>query len=434
MKKREDADGEPSGAAPDRLDPGRLDIAVADEQTPSDADRGAFGARSVRRKAAVAAALSFLVWSCWFVTRPNPHPYRDLSGGAFTDHFSHMNAARAFPVVGREIWTRPFAALFRSMTPAELAALPDDVRAAAGPEVRFVPGWPDGKPFVASWSHNARLYPPGDMLLVAPVALAYHLTPLSFAGANTLLILLFLLYAHVALYVVFVWAQEERWSGFAFLPLFILYGEVIHWTLEGFYDAAVIAPLVLCARYLGARRGLAAVLAFCVASVIHFRALFFAPWVVWGAVLALRERPWRTWTRRDAVAAGAAAILGVATLYVFYLLYPTLRSLPVNNALAQGHRSPALVTFAAVTLVVAVMLARARAWLDLATVGWTAFMLVQLREAYPWHVVAVLPLLLGAGSSQMPSAAREARAVYFIAFAVIIFRNTTVPFWIGQLW
>lgn len=390
-------------------------------------------ATSNRRKALVFASLSFLVWTGWFVTRSDSHAYRDLSRGSFTDHFSHMNAARAFSVVGPEVWTRPFAELFRSMTPEELASLPDDVRAAAGPEVRFVPGWPEDKPLVASWSHNPRLYPPGDMLLVAPVALAYHLTPLSFAGANALLIVLFLLYAHVAVYVVVLWALEERFSGFAFLPLFLIYGEVIHWTLEGFYDAAVIAPLALCARYLNARRGLAAVLAFTVASAIHFRALFFAPWFVWGAVLALRERPWRTWTRRDVAAAGAAATLGLTTLYVLYLLLPTLRSLPVNNALVDHRSAAPLLTFAAVAVVVAGMLAVARAWLDLVMVGWIAFMLLQLREAYPWHLVAILPFLLGAGPSRMPSAAREARAVLFIVFAVILFRNTMVPFWIAQL-
>ena len=145
------------------------------------------------------------------------------------------------------------------MTPEELASLPDDVRAAAGPEVRFVPRLARGQTARRELVAQSAAHPPGDMLLVAPVALAYHLTPLSFAGANTLLILLFLpLRARRA-----VRRRPLGIGGALFrvrvLPLFVIYAEVIHWTLEGFDHAAVIAPLVLCARYLNARRGLAAV-------------------------------------------------------------------------------------------------------------------------------------------------------------------------------
>ena len=85
-------------------------------------------------------------------------------------------------------------------------------------------------------------------------------------------------------------------------------------------------------------------------------------------------------------------------------------------------------------LVVAGMLALARSWLDLVLLGWIAFMLLQLREVYPWHIVAILPFLLGAGPALMPSAAREARAVLFIAVAVIVFGNTMVPFWVAKLY
>ena len=42
-------------------------------------------------------------------------------------------------------------------------------------------------------------------LIVAPVALAYHFTPLSFAGACHLLIVTFLAFAHVAAY--FAWPR-----------------------------------------------------------------------------------------------------------------------------------------------------------------------------------------------------------------------------------
>jgi hypothetical protein len=110
-----------------------------------------------------------------------------------------MSAARAFPLVGDELWRQPASRLFRSLARRELARLPEDARAMGDPDTRHVPGWPADKPYFQSWSNKPRLYPPGDLVLVAPVALAYHHTALSFSGATELLIVLFVFYGHVGL-------------------------------------------------------------------------------------------------------------------------------------------------------------------------------------------------------------------------------------------
>src|SRR5262245_21583366 len=146
-----------------------------------------------RRSTLIVTLLSLALWWGWVLLRPERHPNNDLSRGHYTDHFSHMNVARVFPRVGDEVWRKPMAQLFRSLTSQELSGLPADVKSIAGPEVRYVPGWPEDKPMASSWSKKPRMYPPGDMLLVLPIALAYHFTSLSFAGANQLLILLYLL-------------------------------------------------------------------------------------------------------------------------------------------------------------------------------------------------------------------------------------------------
>jgi hypothetical protein len=388
------------------------------------------------RRVAIAVSTSFLLWCGWVVGRTEHHAFGDLSRGLFTDHFSHMNAARAFSRVGVDVWRQSFDQLFRPLTPDELNRLPDDVRSAAGSDMRFVPGWPDDKPLVASWSQNPRLYPPGDMLLVAPIALAYHFTPLTFAGASRLLILLFLLYAHVSLYFVLTAVAKDGPDRFAFLVAFLMYAELVHWALEGFYDVVVIAPLVLCALYLRERRALAAVVAFCAAAAMHFRALFFAPWVVWAVFLAISQRSWRTWRRRDWAAAGVGAALAIAALYPLSLLSPTLGSLPVNNKIAFAALPTSagmMLALIAIAVVVAGGLAWARAWLDLALLGWFMLMLIQLHQAYPWHMVVLLPFLLTPGAEPRAAVARDARAVFFVAASVIVFNNTTVPFWLAKV-
>ncbi|MEO8874068.1 MAG: hypothetical protein ABI461_00655 [Polyangiaceae bacterium] len=245
--------------------------------------------------------LSFVFWASFVMLRAQ-HPYADLSRGKFTDHFSHMNTTRLFPRVGLDLYRRPIRAHGHALSRSEQLALPPDIPARPNNcEVWGVDGWPKDKPLVASWTHRPRMHPPGDLLLLAPAALAYHFTSLSFSGANKFIILLFLLYAHAALYVVFDGAFNAK-NGFkiGILPTLFIYGEVIHWTLEGFYEAAVIAPLVLCARFVISKKYLPAIALFCAAVFIHFRSLFFAPWVVLAALMIVREHAWKSWTKRDA--------------------------------------------------------------------------------------------------------------------------------------
>src|SRR5207253_1133840 len=107
-----------------------------------------------------------------------------------------------------------------------------------------------------------RPYPPGVLLLVAPVALAYHHTALSFSAANRLLLFLLLGAAHLAIYLFVLQALEwgpapvERWLTLAAASVWIL-----RWTANGFYDAAAIVPLAACARLRADRRPLGALLA-----------------------------------------------------------------------------------------------------------------------------------------------------------------------------
>src|ERR1700758_5267618 len=56
------------------------------------------------------------------------HPFGDLSGGGFSDHFSHMNAARLFCRVGLDIWRRPIKSQLPEVTPEEKSRLPADLQ------------------------------------------------------------------------------------------------------------------------------------------------------------------------------------------------------------------------------------------------------------------------------------------------------------------
>src|SRR5207302_10506100 len=220
-----------------------------------------------RRRTLLLCAASFVAFSAWELLRP-AHPYVDLSRGHFTDHFSHLNAARLFTRFGARIWTVPLDKTLKRATPAERRAMPRDVNCT--PDCVFVmPGW--SKPVTQNWPHVVRYTPLGALALVAPLAALYHFTPLSFTMTNRLLLVLFLFFAHLGLFVLLdgLWSLPEPLCSAAFLPGLIGANEILHWTLEGFYDAILVAPLLLCWRFLGQRRGLWAITAYCVAAFFH---------------------------------------------------------------------------------------------------------------------------------------------------------------------
>ncbi len=401
----------------------------------------------VRKRALVLTLISLFIWETWEGFRIFPHPWGDLKCGTYTDHFSHMNAARIFPAVGFDIWRCPIASMLAEVTPEKLKLMPQDIQKGGSSTggVFAVPDWPEGKPLVTSWSNKPRIYPPGDMLMVAPVAVLYHYTGISFETANRLLLMLFLIYAHIALFLFFKMMLipvpgNRTLERLQILTAAIVYIEVIHWTLEGFYDAFVLIPLILCSRALANRRGLSAVEAFCVASVFHFRVFFFAPWFLYGVFLIIIEAQWQRWHIREWLTLLFATVLGVVSLAVFFLLWPTLQQLPVHNPINIASSSKfhlaLLPVFLLLSGIFGRVLWRSRAYLDIAILGWITFMLVMLREAYPWHIIlAVVPWMCAPSSAETTDGAtrvRTVRLLFLVTSICIVFSYE--PFEIWKLW
>jgi hypothetical protein len=399
----------------------------------------------VRGHAALLVTVASLVlWSSWYLVLGPTHPYGDLSNGIYTDHFSHMNTARLFTHAGPAIWTEPLERSVIALTPEQQAALPADLKPQSGQlyPVFTVQGWPADKPFVSSWFGYPRFHPPGDMVLTAPVALLYSLTDLSFSGANRLLILSFLAFAHISVFVLLK-------SGVSFGPLrpigflviFIAYLEVIHWSLEGFYEPVIIAPLVLCGRYLAQRKGLQAIAMFSLAADLHFRAYFFAPLALYGAYIVVRDRQWRTWRPKEYVLASVTIGLAATSVAVFSLIWPWLHDVANNNpvSLTAAHADvSAIATLLVVAVVLAVFLAYSKAWLDLALLGWLSLSCLLVQQTWEWDVstiVAWLALPIAASAASRYGLVRDVRVVAVVFIGMFVFKNTTLldPSWLQKV-
>jgi hypothetical protein len=351
-----------------------------------------------------------------------------------------MNTGRLFTSTGIGIWTRPLLDNGRPLTEEERAALPADLAPISPEDMRTLPGWPADKPFFTSWGEHPRFHPPGNMVLTAPVAMLYSWTSLSFSWANKLLILLFLVYAHITIYLLLKPGLAlDRVNPIGFLVVFVVYAECVHWALNGFYEPLVIAPLVLCGRYLYERRGLAAFVAYSAAAFMHFRALFLLPLGLYALYMIIDERDWENWKRKQYVGAAAGVFMAGWALFVFVLVWPYLRLLSgnVSVSLVSGSvNTSAAITFSIVMALVAAVFVYARAWLDLAILGCTALILVLLREAYPWDILSLLawlapPVVIGRGDRF--AAVRDARLVAVFFIAVAVFGNSLMPTWLDQV-
>src|ERR1700693_2939175 len=94
---------------------------------------------SPRRWAVCMTVVSFVGWSSWELLRPPVNPLMDWSR-KYTDHFSHMNAARLFLRFGDEIWRKPLIELLPRPTAQQYALLPGDAKVCR--DCPFIaPGW-----------------------------------------------------------------------------------------------------------------------------------------------------------------------------------------------------------------------------------------------------------------------------------------------------
>ncbi|MCP3102387.1 hypothetical protein LZ198_26295 [Myxococcus sp. K15C18031901] len=392
--------------------------------------------RAPTTRAFLLVALSFFVWSGWVVTVRYKPLFGGLSG-AFSDHASHLSAARLFTWCGSCIWRKPANQLLRPLSVEEVRDLHVEqftslTRIPVDLTFFEMPGGPDDKPLTMSWAYLPRPYPPGVLLLVAPVALLYQFTPLSFQASNLLLILLFLLYTHVGFFVVIRCAPwgEGRWASvMGPLGAFLLYFEAIHWTLDGLYDGAMLAPLVLCGHFLRQRRGLAALVCYCIAAFIHFRAFFFAPLPLYAVYLVLKDWKHQRWDDRQGAELAAIIVLGFSSLYTFWLTMPWLTSFPLTNPLRRELNFEGT-HLAFLVMLVGAMLLYAHAWLDVVLMGWMAWMCSRVYQTQGWHaLVLMMWMVLPAWTHRDDrlSFVRDARILFVWAMTVLVYREIILP-------
>jgi hypothetical protein len=353
--------------------------------------------RPAARRVWVAVLASFAVSLLISYVDHRKHAFGDLSQGRKSDHFTHMHAARLFPRFGFRLHREPASSFLESLehNDEKLSRLSVDDRAQSIACGRGAWNVAEARPAYLNWSQLPRPYPLGDMLLFAPVAMLYEWTPISFAVTNWLLIVTCLISAHVGLY--FMWqAVHETWNlapTARWAVCFLLAIPVIWFSLDGFYDGVLIAPLVLTARWIDESKWTCAMLAFVLAVFCHYRALVFAPYGIVATIGVARSV--RALSRADVARLLLAATLAAFSVYTFLLVAPSLRDFPLTNPVhpAIGHplATAAVATFA---MLAATLLWRLRSPLDAAIAATVFLFLLAIRQVQIWHVVAIIPWIV----------------------------------------
>lgn len=385
------------------------------------------------RRALLITLASLTLWSFWNYERELCHPYADLACGVFTDHFSHVGLARVFTSVGTEIYDGPRGELGNELTPEERSALPPDLQPVL--EARSIEGWPADKPYVSTWPTIPSFYPPGDMVMFAPVAIIYSFTDMSFTEMNRATIQLLLVYAHVTIFLILaLYFGRAQPDGADALALVVAGYLILRWTIEGFYDGGWIAPLILTPVFLARRAALPAVTSFAVAAFTHFRALFYLPWAVQGFVEFLRGKQWHRWDGRKTIMAAATVVMGAASLWVFLSVADLMRDHTLSNTFNMRSDSFDRNHFASLLLVAipgGMVFVWKRAWSELLMLAWVVVMVTQVPEIPYWDAVALVPWLVAPswGANADPTA-RRARSVTAVLVMSAVFSMPFDPGWL----
>jgi hypothetical protein len=384
-------------------------------------------------------------WFAWAFVALHLHgPHGSLFG--YTDHLSHTGMARVFLMRGFDIYRQPGNALCaRPPTPAAAAwAERGGCRPAEVCDVRDALDAPGA---CVAWQEFPHPYPPGAVLSAVPEALVARAGKLSPRALGSLVIVKYLLTAHLLVWAVFRvlfdgrrrdarglvggrgWEGKSawlRWGVFA-----IVYVEIMKWSLVGFYDPLAIFPIFLGVYFLRERRFADAFVALSASLFLHFRALWYLP-LLGAATLGLLER--RAWAGAERARTLVKVILGVAmtgaSLYAFSLLRSALTEFPDVNPVLWKHyplNQRAMLDLAVPCALVMLYLASGRHWLLCVTIAWQLFVVVHTPQTMDWHTLFLLPLL-GVATLERGNGPMLAAVVVLAVETVVVFVEMKVAF------
>lgn len=314
--------------------------------------------------------------------------------GIYTDHLSHMMSVFLFAERGFEIHRRDIKELCPIRASPEIAAFNEQWSIPKMDLLNTCQTMPGGRVLFINWPHMARPYPIGDLLWYAPAAGLYAMTG-NLPGVAQFMIWQMLLIAGLGMVIflngAFMGIRERRfekgvWAALAGITLSTT-------ALMGFYDGVsfwLVCGSILLALDSQEKRWLPrAVLLFAGACFFHYRAIWYAPILVYLLHRWRRENPhfWRT------PAFVVSAVLLVATVLTLMACLPSIRSLPTENPFML-YPGKVWLHIGPLALLNLFIFWRDRNLLGMAVLSSCLFFSATTPLAQRWYILFWLPLLL----------------------------------------
>jgi hypothetical protein len=402
---------------------------------------------SPHRGSRIAGAVGVVALSSlwWWAASASSTSHRATLTGFGTDHHSHWGTVLLFARRGLEIYRRPVRDLCADATGVATRdqAWVDRERNALC--------WVEGfdRPLAINWQDHPRPYPPGHLAFFLPEALVYRFGAWTFGATNRLAVWQMTLAAHLAA-VLFALLLRGRTEGAVpIVAAAFAYLELLHWALEGFYDAAGIACILWSLLALARRRPTQALLAYCLAVSLHLRALWYLPiaavaaariWRGEAAVPSESVHGAPTFERGRKTMLAAAAVLLVSAGVSLSLLLSHLSAFDANNPLrgpGATRWSAQIVGFVLATALFAGCALHHRSRLLLACLVASGVFFVSTVQVQWWHSLWLLPMLLIGVTDHGRRPATDLVAtglVWYLILSRALFGNSVLWFeWLGTL-
>jgi hypothetical protein len=353
------------------------------------------------------------------------HPFA-VNGGIYSDHFSHVGSTVLFAAKRLDIYRHTVQQnLTRSEARKDLAYAEANQLGTA--ELYVNPLDPARPPLAINWSFQIRAYPPGVYVLFAPLAFLFQHEIVGFAMSNRIIIGVLVLVASASAWMLVRWSLSPRLvsgsagMGLRLVPVALSILWIALWSVRGFYDVVPLMLVFLSLRALEADDGIGALLWYCLAAFLHYRALYYLP-VVGFALPSIvrvgRTRGFASMFLRPAVV--LALLAAAASAVTFLIALPQLESFRANNALyhAWSH-ARSQVWLLGVAAACIALSAAARDFRTAACLGCYLVFLVNTPQTYPWHTLFLTPMLVLAARHSTGRAA-NAQVIATVTLAVAL--------------
>lgn len=345
-----------------------------------------------------------------------------------TDHVAHVGETRLFPSLGPKMWRVPALELFRRLTPAEIDALPPDLKTyghSFPQDMNFYPGYPPARPLVMNFPHVPRVYPPGVYLVAAPAAFLFHHGFISFGASNRLFlaVLAFSWFAAVLAWTAWWRVAPPSLARQLLAAVVVVYS--YYWAMEGFYDVVAVALVSLGFEAARRRRHELASFSGGLAVLVHPRLFMLAPSI--AAEFVPAARAWRKLSGAQRAWFVGGVVLFLGALGFAYLIQSTVTLHAVKqppNPVFPG-RGPWLpvTSYWAVILGFTALLLREGSRRDAVTVLFGGLAFGTQRYFAPWYWLPMLPWAMAPapaadGSLELSKTAALARVAVVVLFFV----------------